>query len=121
FLGCGRAVNGAEHLTKEDVETMLVAGLAQVQKRGKAQVGDKTMVDALAPAVSEYQSAIEAGLGMSQALRKAAEGAQAGAEATKDMVARVGRAKYVGERSLGCQDAGATTMALLFTAWEGAL
>ena len=121
FLGCGRSVNGAEFLKKEDVETMLVAGLAQVQKRGKAQVGDKTMVDALAPAVDAYQEAIASGLSMGRALEEAAAGAWDGAHATRDMVARHGRAKFLGERSLGHQDAGATSMALIFAAWSESL
>ena len=121
FLGCGRLVNGAEYLTKEDVETMLIAGLAQVQKRGKAQVGDKTMVDALAPALAEYQKAIASGFNLGKALEKAAAGACEGAQSTRDMVAHHGRAKFLGDRSLGHQDAGATSMAIIFTAWSKAL
>ncbi len=121
FRSCGAAVKGKDRLSKEDVGYMLTVALVNVEKRGKVQPGDKTMVDALTPAVREYQSAIEAGFNMLQALSKAAEGAQAGAESTQDMVAKVGRAKYLGERSLGYQDAGATTMALLFTAWEDVL
>ncbi|MDR1265793.1 MAG: dihydroxyacetone kinase subunit L [Propionibacteriaceae bacterium] len=90
----------------------LRAGLVGVQERGKAVEGDKTMVDALAPAVAAYELA--AGQGLAVALRAAADAAAAGRDATIPLVARKGRASYLGERSSGHQDPGATSLALLF-------
>lgn len=121
FRGCANAVKDIKALTRQDIGQMLSAALAYVEKRGKVQPGDKTMVDALAPAVSAYKDAINNGLGLQDALGSAADAAKAGALSTVEMVAKVGRAKFLGERSLGHQDAGATTMALLFSAWVNCL
>jgi dihydroxyacetone kinase-like protein len=117
FRGGGRAVKGKETMALEDVAAMLAAGLAEVQKRGKAQPGDKTMVDALAPALKAVREAEVAKLGLGEALARAAEQAGLGAEATRAMTARFGRAKALGERSIGYQDAGATSMAIMLAAW----
>jgi dihydroxyacetone kinase len=92
-----------------------------VQQRGKAQPGGKTVVDALAPAVEAATAAAEQNHPLETVLQRAAEGARAGAEATRDMVARYGRARFLGERSLGHQDAGATSMAIMLTAWAEVL
>ena len=91
----------------------LRAGLDGVLARGKASVGDKTLVDALAPAVSSFESALTDGAGEDVAWAVAAEAAASGCEATIPLVARKGRASYLGERSAGHQDPGATSMALL--------
>ncbi len=88
----------------------LRAGLEGVVARGKAEPGDKTLVDALAPAVDAYDAA---GDDVAAALRAAAEAAAAGRDATIPLVARKGRASYLGERSAGHQDPGATSLALL--------
>ena len=93
------------------------AGLATVQKRGKAHSGDKTLVDALYPAATALKEWLQDGVSLSQAIAVAAEAARNGAEKTADMVAKFGRAKFLGERSIGHQDAGATSVALIFTAW----
>lgn len=116
FLGGSRALPAKAALTLYDLAAMFAAGLAEVQQRGKAQPGDKTMVDALAPAVAALQTAAEANLPLKEALLRAAEAARGGAEATRDMVARYGRARFLGERSLGYQDAGATSMAVMLAA-----
>jgi dihydroxyacetone kinase-like protein len=81
------------------------AGLEGVEARGKAEPGDKTMVDALLPAVEALEGASD----LDSGLREAAEAAQRGMEATTPLVARKGRASYLGERSAGHQDPGATS------------
>ena len=90
------------------------SGLAGVRKRSKAAPGDKTLVDALAPAVEALRAAADQGASIPDALDAAARAAQEGAEATRDMQARFGRAKHLGEGSIGEPDPGATSMAYLF-------
>jgi dihydroxyacetone kinase-like protein len=94
----------------------LRAGLAGVVARGRAEPGDKTMFDALAPACDAYDAALAAGSSLAEALAAAAQAAAAGRDATVPMLARKGRASYLGERSVGHQDPGATSTALLVTA-----
>ena len=89
------------------------AGLAGIVARGKAEVGDKTLVDALSPAVDAAKQVAADDGSAAEALAKAAEAANEGRDATIEMVARRGRASYLGERSKGHQDPGATSMALL--------
>src|SRR4029450_5407982 len=89
--------------------------------RGKAEAGDKTMFDALAPAVGALESALAAGEAWGAALHRASEAADAGRDATTPMLARKGRASYLGERSTGHQDPGATSTALLLAAAVTAL
>lgn len=113
FLRMSQAVTGKNGLTAEDVGEMLKAGLEGVVQRGKAERGEKTMVDALAPAVETLQAALAGGRDGAEALREAADAAQRGAEATIPMVARKGRASYLGDRSAGHKDPGATSSALL--------
>ncbi|QIK73051.1 dihydroxyacetone kinase subunit L [Propioniciclava coleopterorum] len=97
----------------------LRAGLDGILARGKAEVGDKTLVDALAPAVDAFDAA--AGEGLGAALSAAAAAGAAGRDATVPLVARKGRASYLGERSAGHQDPGATSMALLLDSAARAL
>ena len=99
----------------------LGTGLQSVQKRTKAVPGDKTMMDALVPAVEAFGAAAANGKSISEAMNDAAAAAEAGAASTKNLVARHGRAKYLGEKALGCPDAGATSMALLFRGFSVAL
>jgi dihydroxyacetone kinase-like protein len=89
-------------------------GLAAVRKQTKAQPGDKTMMDALVPAVSELNASAGAGASALECLRRAADAAKAGAEASRGLVARYGRAKYLGEKTRGHPDPGAVSIALLF-------
>ena len=117
FIGASGTLKEKEFLTMTDIAEMLAAGLANVQKRGKAQSGDKTMVDALAPAVTVAQAALNDGLSMSEFLGSIAQAAHSGTEATREMIAKHGRAKFLGERSLGHQDAGATSLAIMLMAW----
>lgn len=113
FLRMAQTATDKERLTVEEVGNMLKAGLEGVVQRGRAERGDKTMVDALAPAVEALQAALAEGREGAEALREAAQAAERGAEATIPMVARKGRASYLGERSAGHQDPGATSSALL--------
>ena len=99
----------------------LRAGLEEVAQRGKAVVGDKTMVDALAPAIETLEGALADGVGLGAALRRATVAAEAGRDATVPMLARKGRASYLGQRSVGHQDPGATSAALLIAAAATAL
>ena len=95
---------------------MLTAALAAVQDLGAAEPGDKTMVDALGPAVATLRERLDAGDALEAALAAAAEAAEDGARATTPMQARKGRASYLGERSVGHQDPGATSTALIVRA-----
>ncbi|GAA1115258.1 dihydroxyacetone kinase subunit DhaL [Kribbella jejuensis] len=94
--------------------TALRAGLDGVVQRGKAEANDKTMYDALAPAVEAVEKAAADGLSLPDALAAASAAADEGCAATIPLVARKGRASYLGERSVGHQDPGATTVTLLF-------
>ena len=94
----------------------LRAGVDGVMARGHAEPGDKTMVDALLPAVDELEAALDDGAALHEALRRAADAASAGRDATTAMVARKGRASYLGERSAGHLDPGAASSALLIAA-----
>lgn len=121
FRGGGQAIKDTEQVDLPDLANLFAGGLTAVQKRGKAQPGDKTLVDALAPAVTAVQQALADGSDLATGLNRAAAAAARGAEQTRDMVARFGRAKFLGERSAGHQDAGATSMALILDAWATAV
>jgi dihydroxyacetone kinase-like protein len=97
------------------------AGLEGVVARGKAEPGDKTMLDALVPACDALDAALASGKALGAALEAAAEAAHQGRDATIPLVARKGRASYLGERSAGHQDPGATSTALLLDAAVSAL
>jgi dihydroxyacetone kinase-like protein len=112
FLQFGSAA-GTEPLTPLGWAGCLEAGLAGVRARGKAEPGDKTMVDALIPATETLRGALDGGASFGEALARAADAAEEGARATIPLVARKGRASYLGERSAGHQDPGATSSALL--------
>ncbi len=118
FMSMAEAAAGKESLDAGSLAAVFVAGLAGVENRTKAQVGDKTMMDALVPAVQSMRQSPDVASG----LRLACEAAQRGAESTKDMKAKFGRAKNVGEKSIGSPDAGATSVSLLFRGfYEGFL
>lgn len=113
FLAMAKTASGKTELEKADFQQALEAGLDDIKRRGKAELGDKTMVDALAPAVASFEGS-PADLG--SALRAAADAARAGMESTRPLQARKGRASYLGERSIGHQDPGATSCWLLLEA-----
>lgn len=97
------------------------AGLDGVIARGKAELGDKTMIDALSPAVDALDKQVAAGAAPAEALDAAVAAAESGRDATTSLLARKGRASYLGERSVGHQDPGATSAALLVLAARQAL
>jgi phosphoenolpyruvate---glycerone phosphotransferase subunit DhaL len=113
FLQMGTSASGKSDLSGDDWAAALAAGVAGVQRRGKAELGDKTMIDALVPAVEAVSSALADGSTLDEALRRSAEAAQEGMTATIPLVARKGRASYLGERSANHQDPGATSSWLL--------
>jgi dihydroxyacetone kinase-like protein len=116
FLQMGNATAGASELDLAGWSDALAAGLKGVETRGKAEPGDKTMVDALMPAVEALQRAQNDGAELSAALEQSAAAARKGMEDTVPLVARKGRASYLGERSAGHQDPGATSSYLLVQA-----
>lgn len=113
FLQFGIAAAGKAELEPADWALALEKGVEGVQMRGKAEPGDKTMVDALIPARDAYRQALEEGASFAEALRRSAAAAEEGMKATIPLVARKGRASYLGERSAGHQDPGATSSYLL--------
>ena len=116
FLQLGTATAGKAELEAEDWAAALDAAVAGVQMRGKAEPGDKTMVDALLPAREAFATAVADGLSLGDALRRSSAAAEEGMQATVPLVARKGRASYLGERSAGHQDPGATSSFLLLQA-----
>ncbi len=99
----------------------LRAGVEGIVQRGRAQEGDKTMIDAWAPALRALEAAFKGGLALKPALEQAVKAASAGAEATVPLQARKGRASYLGERSIGHKDPGAASSLLLLQALLSAL
>jgi dihydroxyacetone kinase-like protein len=116
FLRIGSTLGDDGSAAPLKVAAALRAGLGGVVDRGKAGPGDKTMYDALAPAVEALDEALAAGTDLAAGLKQARDAAAAGRDATTPMLARKGRASYLGERSVGHQDPGATTVALLLEA-----
>ena len=115
FLRASKALSGQEEVSAEDVAEALEAALGGIKQRGKAEVGDKTIVDALEPAVEAANEAAGEG-SVAAVLRAAAGAAEEGAEATVPLTARRGRASYLGARAEGHQDPGATSTYLLLDA-----
>jgi dihydroxyacetone kinase-like protein len=115
FMDAGKAAPGSD-LTLDDWAAMMRAGLDGVQKRGKAETGEKTMIDALVPAVDALDEAVAGDAAWREALTAAADAAEDGMHATTPLVATKGRASYLGERSKGHQDPGATSTYHLFAA-----
>jgi dihydroxyacetone kinase-like protein len=116
FLRMATGLADKAELELAGLTDALGRGLEGLRSRGKALAGDKTMIDALTPAVDALLSATASGAGLSEALGAARTAAEAGAEATAPLLARKGRASYLGERSIGHIDPGAASMALLIGA-----
>jgi phosphoenolpyruvate---glycerone phosphotransferase subunit DhaL len=114
----GRVLGEAEAFGPEELVAALDAALAGVVDLGAASEGEKTMVDALAPAVRVLRERVETGAGLADALAAAREAGEEGMRATVPLQARKGRASYLGERSIGHQDPGATSTALILAALE---
>jgi dihydroxyacetone kinase-like protein len=109
--GCG---SEASAFDARQLAASFQSGLTALQKQTKAMPGDKTLMDAMVPAVGEMVAAAENGESVEYALRKAADAAKVGADTTRNLTARYGRAKLQGERTKGHADPGATSVALLF-------
>jgi dihydroxyacetone kinase-like protein len=112
----GTVLTGRAELGPDDWAAALDAAITGVQARGKAEPGDKTMIDALIPGRDALKAALAEGATFEQALRQSADAAGQGMRDTIPLVARKGRASYLGERSAGHQDPGATSSHLLLEA-----
>ena len=113
FLRAGTAVAGKGELDTADIVAMLEAFLGGIVARGKANPGEKTMVDALTPAVNAAKQALAEGVTAKELAQRAAQAAEEGMKATVPLLATKGRASYLGERSIGHQDPGATSSWLI--------
>ncbi len=113
FMGMADAVRDVERVDAAGFGRMLRSGLASLQEISDAKVGDKCLMDTLVPAVDAYEAALAGGASYEQALAAMAAAAQRGKESTKDLVAKIGRASRLGERSRGVLDAGATSSWLI--------
>jgi dihydroxyacetone kinase/dihydroxyacetone kinase-like protein len=113
FLRAGATAGDKTELSAEDTLAMLRAAIEGIKQRGQSDLGDKTLLDAFVPAVDVLEESIAAGEDAKTALTKAAATARERAEATKEMVAKKGRAAYTGERSIGTLDAGAIAVAVM--------
>ena len=118
FMGMSEAVGGSESLDGPGLAAAFEAGLAKLCEQTQAQPGDKTMVDALVPAVVALRQAADAGGETAVLLAQAADAAQRGAEKTSELQARFGRARNLGARTIGHVDPGATSIALLFAGFR---
>lgn len=120
FLRAGTSLGDSPEITPPRLVAMLRAAIEGIKQRGHADLGDKTLLDALVPAVDRLEQALAAGRTSAQALAEAAAAARSSAEATRGMIAKKGRAAYTAERSIGTLDAGAVAVAVLFEAVSAA-
>ena len=109
-MGGGKAVVGKTHLDISDLILVGEGAIENIKKRGKAEVGDKTLLDTLVPAVEAFRQAVEGGKDLPVAVAAAMAAAEEGMKATVNMKARFGRAQWFQEGSIGIQDGGATAM-----------
>ena len=109
YMQAGKVLAGKTSLTPEDGKAVFEAVIAGIQKRGKAVKGEKTMLDAIIPASEAYAAAIDGGSSAADALDAMCKAAEEGVEYTKTIIATKGRASYLGDRSIGHQDPGATS------------
>ena len=121
YMKAGAALKGKTELTPDDLAAAFDAAIGGVQMRGKAHEGEKTMLDAQIPASKAYKDALAAGKDVKAALGEAVEAARKGVEYTKTILATKGRASYLGERSIGHQDPGATSSLMILEEFEKAL
>lgn len=114
FMKAGQAVVGKDEIDANDIINMMSAAIDEIKQRGNSDVGDKTMLDSIVPFWECFKDEISNGKNIDEAFDLANEAAKLGVEKTKTLVARKGRASYLGERSLGVQDPGATSASLMF-------
>ncbi len=120
FMAMSEMAEGKDALNSAELAAAFEAALAGVRAQTTAQVGDKTVMDALVPAVAALRAAVDGGAGIVEALRCAADAAEQGAVSTKAFQARFGRARNIKEKSIGTQDPGATSMAFIVKGfWKG--
>nr|WP_263972613.1 dihydroxyacetone kinase subunit DhaL [Thermoanaerobacterium thermosaccharolyticum] len=113
FMRMGSIASGKKAIDDKDIVAMFEAGLSGIKERGKAQAGDKTMIDAMEPALNELKKSLKDGLKFNEALSIAVNASYNGVEMTKKIAAKKGRASYLGDRSIGHQDPGATSAYLM--------
>ncbi len=113
FIAMAKVTEGKDKIGLSDLKDMFSAALDKVMKLGGAAPGDKTLVDSLKPVVDSLHDSLSKGISLKEATKSAEASALKGVESTKNMIAKKGRSSYLGERSLGHQDAGATTMYLI--------
>lgn len=113
MLRMGSSLKGKDEFTATDVVAGLRAAVAGIQARGKAELGDKTLLDALVPAIDTLEQQIAAGVSSAEAVAMMAAAARKAADDTAQLQARRGRASYTGERSIGSVDAGAMAVAVI--------
>lgn len=116
FLRVGAEAGPVEQLDTRLLAAALRAGVDGIIARGRAEIGDKTMLDAMAPALDAFDAAVGGGSSAAEAAVLARAAAELGRDATRELVARKGRASYLGERSVGHLDPGATSAALALRA-----
>jgi phosphoenolpyruvate---glycerone phosphotransferase subunit DhaL len=121
FLRAGAALDGKTEVSDKDLVSALEAGVKGVVERGKANRNDKTMVDALGPAIDRARQYVDEGAPLEEALAAAADAAEEGMKATIPLKALKGRASYLGDRSIGHQDPGATSSYLMLRALSDSL
>jgi dihydroxyacetone kinase-like protein len=120
FLAASKIAGNSEFIDKDTLEEMLSAALKDIRERGRASLGEKTMIDALQPAVEAFAEANKAENDLKEALLAAAAAARQGAILTKKMVGKKGRSLYSGERALGTPDPGAASTYLILAGFSGA-
>ena len=121
FLKAAAGAAGKDELTDAELGELLTSGLGGIVQRGRAEPGDKTMIDAWNPAVAAFSTTLTDTGDLAAAMTASVDAARAGMEATVPMIARKGRASYLGERSAGHQDPGATSTVLLLESLAAAL
>jgi phosphoenolpyruvate---glycerone phosphotransferase subunit DhaL len=119
FLAASKVAGATTEINGALLAEMFSAALEDIQKRGGASPGDKTMIDSLIPAVENFKQSLASGNNLEEALQSAAGGAKAGALETKQMLGKKGRSLYAGERALGTPDPGAASAYLIFSALAG--
>lgn len=118
FMRAGMEIGNKKELVTDDLRQGLAAALEGIKQRGRAEPGDKTIIDALQPALEALDKALAAGANTAEALEASVSAAQKGVKYTKSIIARKGRASYLGERSLGHQDPGATSSYLILRSMQ---
>ena len=118
FFAGSKGMPPQSDINVSEFTELFTKSLAEIQVKGGAKLGDKTLVDALSPAVDAMKKCVEKGTGFQELLSEALLGAETGKEASKDYVARFGKAKTLGDRAIGYPDAGCVSMTVIFSAMK---